>query len=469
VSIAALVLWIGLAVGNVRPLNLPVGRTVRWALLAELCALALGYAALRFWTERRARVAPRTRARRPGPAVLPALLLVGLALLSAGWSASPGLSLGRALTLAALLVTCWALAYGTEGRPDAAGQLLLGVLAGAAALGLGGLVTLALDPDRAIVPATTGKPALYNGLGSNPNALALLFAVSLPLTVWAFVEARSRRGKAVAAALFLVFDGSLTASGARGALLGALGGVAALAWALPSSRRRRVAMVGATAALLAVNVVAWELPPKAERNPVLNPEFGARVPINERDAQFILPLEDELALGGLERRFEEGALGSSGRVQAWIGALGQAWQRPLLGYGFGTEERVFVDRYYPFVGGRPENSYVGTALQLGLVGVGLLAGLLAVVLAPALSRLRGLDGDEARVPVVCAALVVCGVLLGLSQSYLTSVGSTATFPFWLAAFLLLVLPRTAPAIPSRDAATSASSRPRTGIAKRAST
>lgn len=463
-SIAALVLWIGLAVGNVRPLNLPIGRAVRWALLAELCALALGYAALRLWAERGA------RGRRVAGAVpLLATLLVGVALLSAAWSASPGLTLGRAVTLAGLLVTCGALAYGSGGRPVAAGQLLLGVLAGAAVLGLGGLVVLALDPDRAIVPATTGKPALYNGLGSNPNALALLFAVSLPLTVWAFVEARSRLGKTVAAVLFLGFDASLTASGARGALLGALGGVAALAWALPSSRRRRVAMVGATAALLAVNVVAWELPPTAERNPVLNPEFGARVPINDRDAQFILPLEDELALGGLARRFEEGALGSSGRVQAWFGALGQAAQRPLLGYGFGTEERVFVDRYYPFVGGRPENSYVGTALQLGFVGAGLLVGLLAALLVSAVAWLRGLAGEEGRAGAVCAALVVCGLLLGLSQSYLTSVGSTATFPFWLAAFLLVVLPRTRPAIARRAAATSASSRPRTGIAKRAST
>jgi O-antigen ligase len=431
---------------------------VRWALLAELCALALGYAALRFWTE--------PRRRRPAVAV-PALaaLLVGLAVLSSAWSASPGLTLGRALTLTALLVTCCALAYGTGGRHDAVGQLLLGVLAGAAVLGLGGLLTLALDPDRAIVPAVIGKPALYNGLGSNPNALALLFAVALPLAAWAFVEARSRAGKAVAAILFLVFDGSLTASGARGALLGALVGVAALVCALPLRRRRRVALVGATAALLVVNVVAWELPPTAARNPVLHPEFGATVPINDRDAQFIRPLENEIAVGELARRFEEGPLGSSGRVQAWAGALRQASERPLLGYGFGTEERVFVDRFYPFVGDRPENSYVGTALQLGFVGVGLLVGLLVAVLVPALSRLRTLAGYERRVAAVCLAAVACGLVLALTQSYLTSVGSTATVPFWLAAFLLAAVRATA----SRDAATSASSNPRTGIAKRAST
>jgi hypothetical protein len=439
---------------------------VRWALLAELCALALCYAALRFWAERPVRAASVARARRHVTVVLLlAALAVGLALLSAAWSARPGLTLGRALTLAVLLVTCSALAYGTGGRHDAVGQLLLGVLAGAAVLGLGGLVTLVLDPDRALIPATIGQPALYNGLGSNPNALALLFAVALPLSAWAFVEAQSRAGKALAAVLFLLFDGSLTASGARGAILGALVGVAALVCALSLSRRRRVALVGAAAALLVVNVVAWELPPTAERNPVLHPEFGATVPINDRDAQFIRPLENEIALGGLARRIETGVLGSSGRVQAWAGALRQAWERPLLGYGFGTEERVFVDRYYPFIGDRPENSFVGIVLQLGLAGLGVLLGLLAAVLTPALSRLRVLAGDERRVAAVCLAAVACGLVLALTQSYLTSVGSTAMFPFWLAAFLLAAMRAT----PSSDAATSASSSPRTGIAKRAST
>lgn len=423
-----------------RPLNLPVGRVVRWALLAELCALALAWAALRIWSERgaAARSDARTSRRVPAAGGLGAVL-VALALLSSTWSASSGVTFGRALTLAALLATAWALAFGTAGRSDAAGQMLLGVLAGAGILAVGGLVTLALDSDRALVPATTGTPTLYNGLGSNPNAFALLFAISLPLTVWAFVEASSRGGKWLAAGMFLLLDGSLTASGARGALLAGLVGVAAFLVALPVSRKLRWGLVGATAVLLVVNVVAWELPPTAERNPVLNPEFGAEVPINERDAQFIKPLQNELALGDSARRFEEELLGSSGRVQAWAGALRQAWERPLLGHGFGTEERVFVDRYYPFVGGRPENSYVGTVLQLGLVGVGLLAALVVAVLVPALRGLVRLSGEERRTAAICLGLVVGGLVLALTQSYITSVGSTATLPFWLAAALLVAL------------------------------
>lgn len=336
-----------------------------------------------------------------------------------------------------LFVTVGALAYGAARRSEAVGQLLLGILAGAGILAVGGLVTLALDSDRALVPATTGTPTLYNGLGSNPNAIALLFAISLPLVVWAFVEAESAVGKGVAAALFLLLDGSLVASGARGALLGAFAGVIAFVLVLRLSGRRRRALVAAAIALFAVSVVAWELAPTAERNPVLNPEFGSEVPINERDAQFIRPLQNEIALGHLAQRFEEGMLGTNGRSQAWVGALRQAWERPLLGYGFGTEEQVFVDRYYPFVGGRPENSYVGTVLQLGLTGFVLLAGLLAAVLVTGLRALGRLAGHDRRTAAICLALVVCGLVLALTQSYLTSVGSTPTFPFWLAAFVLV--------------------------------
>src|SRR5439155_1395691 len=69
------------------------------------------------------------------------------------------------------------------------------------------------------------------------------------------------------------------------------------------------------------------------------------------------------------------ASGSSGRSQAWGGALHTAAQRPVAGYGFGTEEHAFVDRYYTFDSGRPENSYIGALLQLGVAGLVLLLAL----------------------------------------------------------------------------------------------
>ena len=73
--------------------------------------------------------------------------------------------------------------------------------------------------------------------------------------------------------------------------------------------------------------------------------------------------------GGGEPPVERSFFGASGRTEAWRGALQQAAERPLLGFGFGTEDKAFVDRYYGFVGSLPENSYIGISLQLGLVGL----------------------------------------------------------------------------------------------------
>ena len=161
-----------------------------------------------------------------------------------------------------------------------------------------------------------------------------------------------------------------------------------------------------------------------------------------------LPLEDdpnELGRprpGGQLVTYRRTLLGSSGRAQAWEGAIRESMERPLLGYGFGTEERVFNDRYYVFQGARPENSYIGLALQLGLVGLGLFL-LGGVLLAVVFFRyVRGWQRSRP-VPLACAGIVSSGLVLALIQSYVYSVGNVATVSFWLAAFLLATAPRAA--------------------------
>jgi hypothetical protein len=111
----------------------------------------------------------------------------------------------------------------------------------------------------------------------------------------------------------------------------------------------------------------------------------------------------------------------------------EARERPLLGFGFGTEAKAFVDRYYGFFGDLPENSYLGIALQLGLVGLAALIALLAVLVVRAR---RGLTAGWA---AACAGVVAAGLAVAVVQSYLYSVGNIATATFWVAAFLLPVL------------------------------
>lgn len=399
---------------------------MRWAVLAELAACALLYALTR-----------RSRPAAPNARTLLAVSFLALALVSALWSATPGLTAARALSLAALFATAGAIAYGARGRPEVVAYVLLGVLAGAAVVAVGGLVHLAWSPDNALVPATRQSPSRFNGLGANPNTMALLLAIALPLALWALLEARSRLGKALAAGTLLLFAASLAASGSRGALLGALAGVLALVLALEPRGRLRPALALAAVAVFALGVGAMQLPQPAERDPVLNPEFGRPFPLGPRDAQFTLPLENEIGFPSPHATpFQRTLLTTSGRTVAWSGAVDQIRERPLLGYGFGTEERVFVDRFYLFYSSLVESSYLGTMLQLGLAGLVLLSALLLAVLAGGWRSLRRRDGPARTVAAACLGVLACGLVLALTQSFLTSVGSPAAAPFWLCAFLL---------------------------------
>jgi exopolysaccharide production protein ExoQ len=395
------------------------------------------------------------------------------------WSPSPGLTLGRSLSFAALLAAGVALAAATRGDERAVGQLLLAVLLAAVAVGVGGLLALWGNPDRALVDATIGSPVRYNGLGGNPNTMAMLMAFGLPLVLWALVEARTGVGKIAAAAAFLLLDGSIVASGSRGALAGAGAGLLVVGLVVARGRREMLVAAAAVAALLAIDFGIMQLPPNGERDPEPPARFGQRLPLGPRDADFLLPMESEIGFPDPgDPRVKRGLFETSGRVVAWRGALELTAERPVLGFGFGTEEEVFVDRYYLLLSSRPENSYVSAALELGALGTLLLLGLLAVVLLRGRQALRGAEPAR-RVAAACAGVVVCGLVIGVTQSYLTAVGSVIAAPFWLCAFLLgalapvqatarrVALARETSQITPKTA--KASARPRTGIAKRAST
>jgi hypothetical protein len=433
VLLATLVFALAAASSNVYLLNIPVGRTARWVLLGILCALALVYAA----------TSTRGRPRLGLPAVLSGAFVL-LAFVSVLWSPDPRLTLGRSVTVALLLVTALALVHGTEGRPEAVGHILVAILVGALAVAVGGLVDLAVRPSLAYIPATTQSPLRYSGLGANPNTMAMLLALAVPIAVWTFAEAGARWMKAAAVAALLLFDASIVAAASRGALLAALLGVAALIPALARTRRARVILAVAALAVFAVDVAVMEVPQPSRTEPVLNKRFGSYVPLGPMDAQARRPIESDIGFPEPgDKPFRRSLLVSSGRMDAWIGAARQAGQRPVLGYGFGTEQNVFVDRFYLFYSSLVENSFIGTTLQLGVVGLALLLALLAAIARLAVRAVRRADEEGRRVAGACAGVAVCGVVVAATQSYLTSVGSPTAVPFWLCAALLAGLAPTA--------------------------
>jgi len=416
---------------------LDTARNLRWAALGALVALSLAYA----WRQRGG----------PKPLSLyaAAAALVVLALASATWSAFPMLTVARGTALALLFLACGALAYATAGRPDAIRPLLGAVLAGTAAVAVGGLVVLGVEYDRAVAPATTVMPARYQGLGGGPDTATMVLAVGVPLAAHALLDAGSRLGRlAGGSALFLLL-GSIVASGSRGALAASFGGL--LAYALLAGRGVRPRLVAAAAvlALFGVAVAITRIPqplPPGSTNPqiVFVASDPNPAPVKPRpgysDANLVLRLQDDvghppLGVADTRRRLRT-LFGTSGRAEAWAGALGQAAERPLLGYGFGTEDRVFVDRYFDFNSSVPESSYVGLLLQLGVLGAAVFLLLVVLLLVCAARALRLLSGRELRLAAACAGGVAAGLVLAGFQSYIYAVGNNATAAFWLCAFLL---------------------------------
>ena len=374
-------------------------RVARWYCLVALLLLAGVYAM-------QARPAPL-----PVPFLAIVAALVAVAVASTVWSVAPTLTMKRAASFAALIAIAACLLHGTVGRPARARRLLIGLVVGAVAVAVAGLVVLAVDRDAAIQPATTEYPARYRGYEQNPNTAAMLFALATPLACLPALDGRRRALRGAALAVLALFVGSLAASGARGPMIAALVGAVVFAAASPLSIRRRIVLVLTAVAVFAVCLGISQIP-DAKPTP---PQGAGEAPATRRTL-----------------------FTSSGRSAAWRGALRQAEARPLTGYGFGTEAQVFVDRYDAFVSDLPENSYIGAALQLGIVGFALLAGAAAYAFSLFLRRLPGAD-DATRLGAAFAGAAAAGLVVGATQSYLFSVGNLATLTAWICLFLLVAM------------------------------
>ena len=377
-------------------------RTYRWVCLFVLLGIALVSAA-----------ATWSSSRLPWSFLALAGGLVVVALVSGAWSVDASLTLRRAGSLAVLFAIAAALLVVSRRR------VLIGLLTGAAAVGVAGLGMLAVDHHAAVQPATTQYPARFQGFEQNPDTAALLFALAIPIGAYLLLTARTPLARLVLAAVLLLFAGSISASGARGPMLGALAGTLVVVGAAARGRRRLVLAVLTVAvfgACLGISRI-----PQAKPAPPSTASSGT--PANQRTL-----------------------FTSSGRRAAWVGAIHQAEDRPVAGYGFGTEALVFVDRYASFDSDLVENSYLGAALQLGIAGFLLLLAVAVAALGPFLRAPSG--GIQAAAAGAAAAALV----VALTQSYLFSVGNIGTATAWIALFLVAGQP--APATSSERMASS---------------
>ena len=399
-------------------------------LLALLCALAVAYAL--------ANAGPRRlweRARSPAYAL--AAALVALAAASTLWSADPRLTVERAASFTLVLLAAAALGLAAAGDRPRVERLLVAVAAGPVAVAVLGALVLVGAHHDALQAATKTIPSRYRGIGQNPNTVAMLFAATLPLLMWLSVEWRGGRRLAAVAAILLL-TGSIVGSGSRGALVTGAAGCLLVAVATAMSARGRVLAGAAVVAALAVAVGLGQIPQPNPQAADVSPIACPLCTHRPNDADATLRLEDEFgAPNGADPGSKRTLFASTGRGQAWEGAVDQGQERPVAGYGFGTEDHVFVDRLYDFEGGTAENSFVGLFMQLGGFGLALFLVLVACLLAAGWRAVRA--APDRGLAAACFAVLVVGLALAVVQSYVYSVGNTATMSIWICAFLPVAL------------------------------
>ena len=398
------------------------GRGARWAALLALFVAAVA------WVGR-----PVARIR---PAVgVTAVAFLVVVVESAVWSVDPRLTIERAGTFVLLFATAAALALACTGRDGTARLVLWGIVGGALGVTVLGLITLAFDHSAAVQPATFDLPARYRGFGQNPDTVSLLLALCLPICAWLAFAARDRRERIVALAAAVAFDASIAASGSRGAIVAGFVGVFVVVVFVREAIRVR-ALAGSAAAVLLAATIAVALAPTSKGNAAApktstpTAASGAEPKPGYVNVGVQYPFEFDIGFQGPGEAAptHRTLFGLSGRGEAWRGSIDLGNERPALGYGFGTEDRVFVNRYTNFVGGSPEDSYIGLYLQLGAIGLAVFLALVGALAAGALRRAS---------PVAIASLGVlaAALVLAIVQSYIYSVGDIGTVTVWVCAFL----------------------------------
>ena len=440
-ALGATIFVFGLGSSSVGSLH-QFGANVKWIALGVMVpisiALALGKRPLQ----------------RPAMLVyaLAALLLL-LAFDSALWSVAPQHTVKYATSLGLLFTVVGALGVAAT-RPEVARALVIGSLWGAVAVAAGGIVLFFVDHSLAVQSATPGTPERYRGLTENPNTVSLLAALVLPLALWTAVIVRAPVLRASAGAALLLLLGTIVASGSKGALGAGFLGTGAFALTFETRFRPRLALLGAVMIAFAagVGIVDSTLGAPVQTSavsgsnvPAANgPTGGGSSGVHGSEQT---PAPSTVPLPGAPRLADEiGApatnaapvrrtlFGTSGRAQAWVGAIHTGLGRPIAGYGFGTEDLVFVDRWYFFQGDRPENALIGIFLQLGLAGLALLISIGVAMLLAARQVLR--SARERALGAACLGVVIAGATLAIVQSYVYAVGDIGTLALWSTAFIL---------------------------------
>ena len=238
------------------------------------------------------------------------------------------------------------------------------------------------------------------GVFANPNGMGVVSALILPLSLWKFLET----GKKSALFLFLLISLSLLLCGARGSINAALFSLGYFIYAR-SKKNNPFAFFATVSGVL---IFIWIIETLAK-------EFF----------KTYIRVESIPILGG--------------RLEAWQAAVSLIMDKPLFGYGFGVEDKLFGLKkvmFHAHSGAYAHNSFLGMLLQLGLLGFTMFFVPLFVLLFKELFPPQ----EDRGIPILRYALrasLIAGLICCMSESWIYSVGNTQVFPFWIMVMLLM--------------------------------
>ncbi len=393
------------------------------------------------------------------------LVFIGLALLSALYSIDPEISVLRGLSV---LLMYGAVFWGVWVCADEFGAAaVMRIMVAAAGIVIGLHVVVALFDPIGSMPYL-GR---FRGWALNPGTPGGAAALLLPLALWHALGRPRWQHWMLVGAMILVLILSQTRSEIFAALVGSL------YFLLRVRSHRKLFVIFSGVAVLVVSLAWVEIGPRLlpQGTDILTDLFpekvassmvttveagdvegtgasiaGAGVGTGDTESARASDVGDiETALDqwsetkvrwyDRENPRNDTAITLSNRIGKWTLGAQYFLERPLMGFGFGTEDQLF-DLYgmrpveYVYTGTYFHNSYLGLALQLGLMGAVLFYLPLGLLVSREIRFANRPPPDLMRTALM--AVVLTGMVSGLFSSDLYSMGNPKTVSFWICVMLL---------------------------------
>ncbi len=397
-----------------------------------------------------------------------AVCFLAVAVASNSYSIEPRLTLPRSLTLVlAYVAVFWGIwPDGSDITPDHVARALVSAVAAVL------VVNLVAGPF--LQPFDMAWR--LQGAMARPNTLGILLALALPLALW-WADTHPGRVAAAQVGTMLLM---LLASQSRTGVFGAIAGAGYYAFHRFAAHRRLLVTVASVALVMTVLVpqAIWVVSEISGRRDYLQAKEAqvrlsevrlraAEQEVNRRQGQEAaevsrsrrqlerareahesakaqlaaaepqVTLREALDLTANPRSLEFNT--ASGRTVVWKLGLDYLKQRPWLGFGFGTEELVLNEQgfdatYSAFFGSYFHNSYLGLALQVGLIGSVLFFFPLAAL---TWSEWRSREVfSHARLRFALRATLLTGLVVSCLESWVYSMGNAFAFFYWTSIMLL---------------------------------